>query len=196
MLTDDNYTALLECNDSEGEGMAEATIHLSEHPIMITLQDAISGNGFVARITMSGRALMREEDGKWWMYGVRPAGIAASGGNIDEAFLRFRNSYKEVLFDIAQESPTFDDFRAEVTRFFEENDADNEDERTWEASLAAIRGGACNPPAPFANLPRRSPESSPSFMRVERIDVQARDKRLMPSDNVPDVYAYSVPKAA
>ena len=43
---------------------------------MLTLQDAISGNGFLAGITLSGRALMRkEDDGKWWMYGVRPAGF-------------------------------------------------------------------------------------------------------------------------
>jgi hypothetical protein len=199
MPTDDTYMALMECPDSatEGEGMAEATIRLNEHPIMITLQDSISGNGFLARITMSGRTLMRkEDDNKWWMYGVRPAGIAASGVNIEEAFLRFRNSYKEILFDIAQESPTFEAFEAEVRRFFEENDVDNEDERTWEASLAAIRGASCNPPEPFANLPRRSPESSPSFMRVERVDAEAKDKRLMPSDNVPDVYAYSLPKAA
>ena len=167
--------------------MAESNIRLSEHPIMITLQDSISGDGFLARITMSGRALMREEGGRWWMYGVRPAGIAASGKNIDEAFLRFRKSYKEILFDIAQESATFDDFRYEVTRFFEENDADNEDERTWEACLAAIRGATSIPPEPFADLPRRSPESSPSFVRVERVDEQAKDKRLMPSDNVPDV---------
>jgi hypothetical protein len=195
LTIDDTYKALLEC-DAEEEGMAEATIRLTQHPIMIMLQDSLSGNGFLARITMSGRALMREEDGKWWMYGVRPAGIAASGENIDEAFLRFRNSYKEILFDIAQETSTFDEFRAEVVHFFEENDADNEDERAWESSLAAIRGAICAPPAPFSNLPRRSPESSPSFLRVERVDVQAGDQRLMPSDNVPDVYAYSVPKAA
>ena len=46
------------------------------HPIMLTLKDAISGQGFLAGITLSGRALMRHEDGKWWMYGVRPGGIA------------------------------------------------------------------------------------------------------------------------
>jgi hypothetical protein len=122
---------------------------------MLTLQDSISGNGFHARITMSGRTLMRQEDGKWWMYGVRPAGIAASGENIEDAFLRFRSRYKEILFDIAQESRTFEDFASEVDRFFNESDADNEDERLWENALASIRSGACHPPTPFANLPRR-----------------------------------------
>jgi hypothetical protein len=177
--------------------MTEPTIDLKEHPIVVTLQDSISGNGFLARITMSGRTLMRkEDDGKWWMYGVRPAGIAASGGNIEEAFLRFRNSYKEILFDIAQESQTFEDFATEVQRFFNESDADNEDERLWEAALGSIRSGACNPPKPFANLPRRSPDTNPSFIKIERVDAEAKDVRLMPSDNVADSYAYSAPKAA
>jgi len=140
--------------------------------------------------------MRQEDDGKWWMYGVRPAGIAASGENIDEAFRHFRNSYWEILIDMASESQTFSEFEAQVRRFFDENDADNEDERLWEAALAAIRGGVRNPPAPFANLPRRSPEQNPTFIRVERVDSEARDIRLTPSDNVADVYAYSFPKAA
>ncbi len=122
---------------------------------MLTLQDSISGNGFLARITMSGRTLMRkEDDGKWWMYGVRPAAIAASGDNIDEAFRQFRAAYWGVLADMAEESSTFDEFESS------------------------------------------SPEQSPSFIRVERVDAEAKDTRLTPSENVPDVYAYSLPKAA
>ena len=174
---------------------AEA-IDLKEHPIMLTLQDSISGNGFLARITTSGRALMRQEDGKWWMYGVRPAAIAASGDNIDEAFRQFRAAYWEILADMAQENSTFDEFDNKVKRFFNESDADDEDERLWEAALGAIRGGSCEPPAPFSKLPRRSPEQQPSFIRVERVDAEAQDIRLTPSENVPDVYAYTLPKAA
>lgn len=176
---------------------AEVAIDLKEHPIMLTLQDSISGNGFLARITMSGRTLMRkEDDGRWWMYGVRPAAIAASGDNIDEAFRQFRAAYWEILADMAQETRDFNEFQGKVERFFEENDADNEDGRLWEAALSAIRGASCNPPAPFSKLPRRSPEESPSFIRVERVDAEAKDVRLTPSENVPDVYAYSLPKAA
>ena len=140
--------------------------------------------------------MRKEDDEKWWMYGVRPAGIAASGANIEEAFLRFRGRYKEILFDIAQETNDFDAFEAEVNRFFNESDSDNEDERLWEIALMAIRGASCPPPMPFSNLPRQSPESSPSFIKVERVDAAAKDKRLLPSDNVADTYAYSIPKAA
>jgi hypothetical protein len=159
---------------------------------MITLRDAISGDGFLAGITLSGRALMREDDGQWWMYGVRPAGLAASGHSVEDAFLRFRNAYKEALFDIAQEHANFDDFKKEVERFFFEDDADDEDARVWESALTAIRAGKLEPPEPFAKLPRESPESKPSQITVERLD--AVGKRFTPSDNVTDVY--SIPKRA
>jgi len=160
------------------------------HPIMLTLKDAISGQGFLAGITLSGRALMRQEDGKWWMYGVRPGGIAECGETIEETFLRFRNRYREVLFDIAQESSTFKEFRAEVRRFFSEVDA--EDEQLWEGALKAIRTTHAPPPEPFTRLPRESPESKPSRIVVARLDKQGR--RFVPSDNMNDVY--SLPKAA
>src|SRR5271155_3591794 len=106
-----------------GDVMTDS-ICLNEHPIMITLRDVISGDGFLAGITLSGRALMRQEDGTWWMYGVRPSAIAESGETIDEAFSRFRNRYKEVLFDMAQENHDFNQFKTAVEEFFYEPDRD------------------------------------------------------------------------
>lgn len=164
---------------------------LTEHPIMLTLQDTISGDGFLAGVTLFGRALMRkEDDGKWWMYGVRPAAIAESGNTIDETFLRFRNRYKEVLFDIAQDNNKFEDFKTEVERFFDE--PDEEDERLWNNALKAIRSSKISPPEPFAQLPRESPESKPSKITIERLDVEG--KRFKSSDNATDIYA--LPNAA
>ena len=50
---------------------------MASYPVMFTLRDTVSGNGFLAGITLTGRALMkREDDEKWWIYGVRPAAIA------------------------------------------------------------------------------------------------------------------------
>lgn len=162
--------------------MTQPTVR--EHPIMITLRDTISGDGFLAGVTLSGRALMRQEDdGKWWMYGVRPAGIAESGITVEETFSRFRNRYKETLFDIAQESDDFDAFKAEVERFFYEGD---EDEQLWEDALKAIRAGGIAPPEPFSDLPREKPEFKPSQIAVERLD--RADKRFVASDNVTDTY--------
>ena len=176
-----------------GEVMAEK-VRLDVHPILITLRDVISGDGFLAGITLSGRALMRWEDDVWWMYGVRPAAIADSGGTIEEAFARFRNRYKEVLFDFAQESRDFEHFKAAVEQFFYEADADGEDERLWEEALKQIRATNCAPPEPFSKLPREYPESKPSQITVERLN--RADARFKPSDNITDTYSVPMARAA
>jgi len=181
----------LDCGEfvCEKESMTE----LNNHPIMVTFRDAVSGDGFLAGITLSGRALIRkEDDGKWWMYGVRPAALAESGTTVDEAFSHFHNRYLETLFDIAQEKPSFEDFRQEVERFFYEADANEEDERLWEESLKAIRTGKISPPEEFAALERKSPDTNPSQVTIERLNEEG--KRFKPSDNVKP--SYSIPSAA
>jgi hypothetical protein len=167
--------------------MTEETVDLQGHPIIITLQDAVAGNGFLARITLSGRSLMRHEDGKWWMYGVKPSAIAASGNNIAEAFLNFKTSYQAILFDIASDSKDFSEFKREVERFFTEADADNEDERMWHEALKTIRAKNCQIPDAFADLPRKSPESVPASITVDRVDAKEQ-KMFTPKDNAQDGY--------
>src|SRR5258708_7237288 len=119
----------------------------NRHPMMFTFRDTISEDGFLAGITLSGRALMLEEDGKWWMYGVRPGGLAENGETPQEASLRLRNRYREVLFDIAGENTTFEAFHAEVERFFSEPDA--QEERRWEDAVVTVHAKGITPPAPF-----------------------------------------------
>ena len=169
------------------EKMAQKFEH---HPLMFTFRDVISGEGFLAGITLSGRSIMIQEDGQWWMYGVRPGALAEVGGTPQETFLRFRNRYKEILFDIASECKSFEEFKAEVERFFYEPDAD--EERRWEDAVACIRSGNIIPPPPFSELPKEAPETRPSLIAVERLD--GVSKRFMPTDNVSDTYL--VPIAA
>jgi predicted RNase H-like HicB family nuclease len=172
--------------------MTEPTIDLKNHPILITLQDTISGNGFLARITVAGRTLMRQEDdGKWWMYGVRPAAIAESGGTVDEAFLRFKQAHTYVLLDMVQESKNFDEFRSEAERFFNETDVD---EQAWESALKAVRDQHIAPPEVFAKLPRQSPDMRPARIEVERLDGMI--KPFTTSDNVTIAYSVADKQAA
>jgi len=172
--------------------MTEATIDVKDHPILITLRDTISGNGFLVRVTISGRTLMRQEDGKWWMYGVRPAALAESGCTVNEAFLRFRQAYTEVLFDIAQDSKNFDEFRSEVERFFNEGDGD---EKAWEGALKSVRYGHTAPTADFSNLPRQSPDARPVGIEVVRLDGKIKPS-FTPGDNVTATYSIADKQAA
>src|SRR5580658_7291738 len=131
---------------------------IKNHPLMFTVREVVSGNGFLVGVTLSGRALMVQEDGEWWMYGVRPGGIAAGAPYAEEAYTRFQTRYKEVLFDIAAESQSFDNFKQEVERFFYE--PDYEDESKWEDAVSITRGQSLTtPPAPFSKLPIEAPEN-------------------------------------
>ncbi|OFV97070.1 MAG: hypothetical protein A3H94_00885 [Acidobacteria bacterium RIFCSPLOWO2_02_FULL_60_20] len=162
----------------------------STFPLLFTYQDTVAGQGFLAGITLSGRGLMvQENDGEWWMYGVRPGAIAESGQTPKETYLRFRNRYKEVLFDIANESSTFDEFKQEVERFFYQ--PDREEEQRWEDALKELRGGR-QISEPFSKLPRQTPDERPSGVSVVRLDVE--NTRFMPSDNALD--SYFIPLAA
>ena len=101
------------------EERGHMTQQMTCYPLIFTYRDAVSGNGFLAGVTVTGRALITREDGKWWMYGVRPAGIAETGNTPNETFLSFRQRYSAVLFDIAAEAETFEAFKEEVERFFQ-----------------------------------------------------------------------------
>ncbi len=159
---------------------------INHHPLIFTLQDAISGNGFLAGVILVGRALMqRDEDGKWWLYGVCPGGLAESGDSPQETFLRFRNRYREVLIDIAQEVPTFAEFKQEVERFFHE--VDEQDASRWDETLAAIRSANVPPPTPFSELPREKPEQKPCAITVEELSREG--KQFRPSYNVVDTFS-------
>lgn len=168
---------------------SSATAH---HPLIFTFRDTISGDGFLVGITVSGRALMVQEDARWWMYGVRPGAIAESGETPQEGFLRFRNRYTQILFDIASECRTFETLKQEVERFFYE--PDRVEERRWEDALTAIRAGDFSPPPPFNELPTVIAETRPSQITVERLD--EKNRRFMPSDNVPDTYLLPMGKCA
>lgn len=165
---------------------------MAHYPVMYTLRDAVSGNGFLAGVTLSGRALMtKESDGKWWVYGVRPGAIAESGATPEEAFLRFRNTYKNVLFDLAEGAKDYCTFRDSVENFYFQ--ADDEEEERWQEAFNAIRSGNFVPDDEFfGKMPREAPETRPTQLHVARLDKQAQ--RYRPTDNTADYCA--LPKAA
>lgn len=158
---------------------------MPHYPLMFTFRDAISGNGFLAGVTLSGRALMVHEDDAWWIYGVRPGALSETGQTPQEAFLRFRNTYKMVLFDMAEGFGDFESFKNEVERFYHE--PDNEEERRWTEAFQDLRSGKVKPEPPFSSLPQEAPEKRPTQITIERLN--ASGSRFTAADNIPDIYA-------
>lgn len=133
---------------------------------------------------------MVEGDDGLWIYGVRPAAIADVGATLLETFTNFKQRYKLLLFDIAEESKTFEEFKKETERFFYE--LDDEQENRWMAAVQAIRSGEVVPGEPFSKLPRIPPERRPAQITVECLSDESRP--FKPADNAIDTYM--IPMAA
>jgi hypothetical protein len=156
---------------------------MADYPVMFTVRDTVSGNGFLAGVTLTGRAVMCKEDEKWWIYGVRPGAIAESGATPEEAFLRFRNSYKNVLFDYASCAVKYENFRDVVEAFYHQPDP--EEESRWMNAFKALRAGEVKPEPPFfSTLPKEDPDKRPTSIGIERMDISSA--RFTATDNVSD----------
>ena len=159
---------------------------MTEYPLVFTFSDSVSGNGFLAKVTLNGRALMVHEDETWWMLGVRPSAFAASAETPAGAHIEFRKTFTAVLFDSATIAYDFEAFKAEVERFY--NERDEEQERRWQAASDAMIQGLATPEPPFTSLKRESPDARPLTICVERLDQR---HVFAPSENVLDTFALS-----
>jgi hypothetical protein len=84
-------------------------------PLVCTYRNTVAGNGFVAKVEMRGRMLaVVDDDTQVWLHAVHPAGWADFGATIAEAHAQFRHSYTAILYDVAEDAATFDDFRSAI----------------------------------------------------------------------------------
>jgi hypothetical protein len=165
-----------------GKNMSEM-IHL--HPLVFTLQDVVTGCGFLAGIVVTGKAVMEHEDGNWWMYGVCPGAIAGSGATPNEAFIDFRNRYKEALFDIAEECKGFEKFQEAVEDFYTE---DKQESVRWEEALAILRKNEQCVTEPFKSMPRKRPDEYELHIQIIRLEKLSKSS-FKPARNIQDSLA-------
>lgn len=127
---------------------------MTHYPLLFGFRDLVAGNGFIAGVDLRGRALLADEGDGFWMYGVNPGGIAAGGANAGEARSEFRVMYRSVLFDIAAEAKSFNEFQLQVQQFVEETNSPTAAE--WEEAVSSVRSGKVK--ADW--LPKRKAEST------------------------------------
>jgi hypothetical protein len=135
---------------------------MARYPILFSRRELIEGDGFIAAVGVSGRALLFDEDGESWVEGVNPGGFAAKGASPSEALAAFCEEFRLVLFDIASESGAFEGFKEEVEKFFHEtNDTAL---REWETAVSEVRQGKIT-----VDWLDRRPAESPLTIDVVRI---------------------------
>lgn len=111
----------------------------TRYPLLFGLRELVEGNGFIARVAVSGRALLSEDEGEVWLEGINPGGFAAKGQNPSEAVAEFCSAFRAVLFDIASDATTFQNFRDEAQRFFD--DTNTAALRDWQEAVERVRAG-------------------------------------------------------
>ena len=155
------------------------------YPLVFTLRDVVTGCGFLAGIVVTGKAVMEYEDEKWWMYGVCPGAIAGSGDTPNEAFIDFRNGYKETLFDIAEECKGFLQFQATVKDFYGE---DKQESARWDEGLKFLRKHEGSVAEPFKKLPQKKSDEYELGIQVDRLENMPKGE-LKPAMNISDMLA-------
>lgn len=120
---------------------------MKHFPLFFRFDEMVLGNGFVAGVRIDGRATAEvQDDGSVWIFGVYPGAMAEGGPDLSTAFANFRLMYRRYLVDVAVDSRTFLEFRAEVERDFFETSPEAVAE--WEeARRAPLTSPAAQSPA-------------------------------------------------
>jgi len=155
---------------------------MNVYPLVFGVRHAIAGRGFLAGVSVNGRALLEaDEDGLWWMTSVEPGGLTASGETPDAAYANFRETLRLVLFDSAHLTDSLDAFEVDAKSLGRERNTAAE--ARWDAARQEIRGGAALDVDFAAALPRLTKDVT-CGVTVLRLD--KTEHEFKPQDNKPD----------
>lgn len=146
---------------------------MTRYPILFGFRDLVAGHGYVAGVETQGRLLLVKEDDSFWAYGVNPGGLAGRGETEHEAMADFREGYRSVLYDIAEDAATFIEFKSEVEAFFDETNRRLEAE--WTTAVEDVKADRIS--ADW--LQKQSADDTPRQVRVVLLqNPDARDNEL------------------
>ena len=146
---------------------------MNQLPLFFTYHDRVFGKGFIADVLSHGRVLAAVEDDEHWVYGVQPGSFAATGDDPADALRAYRQSFRNVLIDLAEESESSAAFEAAVKEMFFDVNILREEE--WLAAVDEVRRGKVE-----LDIQQESADSE-SYVRVEFTDLA----HVLPADNYP-----------
>ena len=154
---------------------------MNVYPLVFGIRDAVAGRGFLAGVSIQGRALLEFEDGRWWVSGVEPGGVTEGGDTPDAAYRNFRVALRLVLFDSAQLTDSLEAFEADVKSLAGQRNPAAEER--WEAARQLIRAGAAVEESFAGELPRitKAVTCAVTIVRLDRTEHEFK-----PQDNKPD----------
>ena len=127
------------------------------YPIVFRTTHVVRTSTYQALVRADGRLLMTEEAGEWACNGVEPGGLAACGSDPTLAYEIFRANLRNAFEDLAEDSPTLDEFRSKLDMLFA---SDQVEARLWDQALEELRASKAPLNAGFATMNRLAPRES------------------------------------
>jgi hypothetical protein len=119
-------------------------------------------------VAARGKVLLTDEgNDSIWMFGVQPGGVAGGGRERSEAFREFKKGYLSVLFDIASEAESFEQFETAARGFL--GDVNAENMQLWETAVREVRAGKLN----LSGIKTENVDRWTIGVSIQRIDQQA-----------------------
>ncbi|MBU1431359.1 hypothetical protein KKF91_12530 [Myxococcota bacterium] len=151
------------------------------YPLLLGFHEAVVGQGYYASVYVAGRVLAEVFEDGVWLYGVHPGAIAQSGDNVQEAAVNFRNTFRQLMADVAEDAPDFATFKAQMQQFFD--DCDDETATAWDQAREEVRRNATT----LDGLNAETAERKPSI-RIREIKTSA-DRSHVALDQPPAIAA-------
>lgn len=142
-------------------------------PLLFRYRGPVMGSGFVAIVALQGRLLARQEDEGFWLDGVNPGALSLAADSMKAANLELRTVLTGVLTDLAEQVPSFDDFKRAVEEFF--NTTDDDTVAEWDTAVVNVQKGRLSAPGLLPVFPA----NSPLVVEVTR----KTSENVTPSDN-------------
>jgi hypothetical protein len=162
-------------------------------PLLFTYKSPVFGKGFIADVKLCGRLLAELEADGVWLYGVNPGGFAATAPTLALAGPEVTTVLSTLFVDFAEEANTFDAFKAQVQRFFDQTDDETLSE--WKAAVDAVRSGALAAPP---GLPIESADAPCTVSVTSRpiTQVTPQDNAIVIAEQQNDKANYALAAAA
>ena len=158
--------------------MEESTIY---YPLLFRYQDFIAREDLIVNVDVSGRAFIYRDEDDWWMSGVKPCAMMERGETIDEATAAFRAMYRNVLADFFDGAQSFNAFKDDPERFFNQHVAEYDD--IFAHASAKLRSGELVIDHPFfKSLPQRKSETRQPNITIVRIQPDPLQPSVSPAN--------------
>ena len=117
-------------------------------PLFYTFREIIVGKGFIAGVSIRGRATatLEQEEGVpvWEFNGVEPGSFSELGATLNASYFAFKEVLRQILLDLATSSKNYEQFQRRVQGLVDQ--VNRPEEKDWIQAREAVRRGDLGSP--------------------------------------------------